>query len=72
MFSEITANAVIVLPTKVTPAFTLEHRADDRLQRYEEINDIQNKMRNKWRKSLYFGGGKNKMYMNFSFSGVIY
>ena len=27
MFSEITANAVIVLPTKVTPAFTLEHRA---------------------------------------------
>ena len=47
-------------------------RADDRLQRYEEINDIQNKMRNKWIKSLYFGGGKNKMYMNFAFSGVIY
>ena len=29
MFSEITANAVIVLPTKVTPAFTLEHHASD-------------------------------------------
>ena len=29
MFSEITANAVIVLPTKVTPAFTLEYHAGD-------------------------------------------
>jgi hypothetical protein len=44
MFSEITANAVIVLPTKVTPAFTLEFRASDRLQRYELVSTIQNKM----------------------------
>ena len=51
MFSEITANAVIVLPTKVTPAFTLEHHTDDRLQRYEETSTIQNKMRS----FFYFG-----------------
>ena len=31
----ITANACYILPTKVAPAFTLEHCADVQVQRYE-------------------------------------
>ena len=34
-----------ILPSNVAPAFTLEHRAGVRLQRYEETSTIQNKKR---------------------------